>query len=94
MQLPGPLLSPSSKKIKKSAHLPKIYISGNGTFLPQKNLNKTFLIFLASRNLIKLFYTLDKTPLGKTGCLSNLYYLLAGQAYQNCKKYIFENCFL
>ena len=28
------------------------------------------------RLLIKLFYTLNKTPLGETGCLSNLYYLL------------------
>ena len=27
----------------------------------------------------KLFYTLNKTPLGETGCLSNLYYLLAAQ---------------
>ena len=31
------------------------------------------------KNLIKLFYTLNKTPLGKTGCLTNLYYLLAAQ---------------
>ena len=29
---------------------------------------------------IKLFYALNKTPLGETGCLSNLYYLLAAQA--------------
>ena len=36
--------------------------------------------FLVPKNLIKLFYTLDKTPLGETGCLNNLYYLLAGQA--------------
>ena len=27
----------------------------------------------------KLFYTLNKTPLGETGCLSNLCYLLAAQ---------------
>ena len=33
------------------------------------------------KNLIKLFYTLNKTPLGETGCFSNLYYLLAAQAY-------------
>ena len=31
-------------------------------------------------NLIKLFCTLNKTPLGETGCLSNLYYLLATKA--------------
>ena len=29
---------------------------------------------------MKHFYTLNKTPLGETGCLSNLYYLLAFQA--------------
>ena len=33
-----------------------------------------------NKNLTKLFYTLNKTPLGKTGCLSNLYYLLDAQA--------------
>ena len=32
------------------------------------------------KNLIKLFYTLNKTPIGETGCLSSLYYLLAAQA--------------
>ena len=32
------------------------------------------------KKLIKLFYTLNKTLLGETGCLSNLYYLLAPQA--------------
>ena len=30
--------------------------------------------------MIKLFYTLNKTPLGETGWLRNLYYLLAAQA--------------
>ena len=29
---------------------------------------------------LKSFFPLDKTPLGETGCLSNLYYLLAAQA--------------
>ena len=32
------------------------------------------------KNSIKLFYTLNKTPLGETGCLINFYYLLAAQA--------------
>ena len=27
-----------------------------------------------------ILYTLNKTPLGETGCLSNLYYLLPAQA--------------
>ena len=31
--------------------------------------------------LNKRFYTLNKTPLGETGCLSSLYYLLAAQVY-------------
>ena len=45
---------------------------------PPKNL--IFLNLLAPKNLINLFYTLGKTSLGETGCLSNLYYLLAAQA--------------
>ena len=67
--------------------LKNYYISWNGTFLSPKN-------------LMKPFYTLNKTPLGETGCSSNLYYLLAAQAprihFQNCslKKYMFENCYL
>ena len=49
---------------------------------------KKFLTFskmelLALKNLIKLIYTHNKTPLGETGCLSNLYYLLAAQAYSS-----------
>ena len=36
--------------------------------------------FLAQKNLIKLFNTIYKTPLGETGCFSSLYYLLAAQA--------------
>ena len=55
-----------------------------------KNLNKTSSNFLALKSLIKLFYTLDKTPLGETGCLSLLYHLLAAQA----SKINFENCSL
>ena len=30
--------------------------------------------------MLKTFYALNKTPLGETGCLNNLYYLLAAQA--------------
>ena len=47
---------------------------------------KIFFIIQAQKNLIKLFYALNKTyalsksPLGETGYLSNLYYLLASQA--------------
>ena len=37
----------------------------------------TFYIFIL---LIKIFYTLDKNPLGETRWLSKLYYLLAAQA--------------
>ena len=32
------------------------------------------------RLLIKLFYTLNKTPLGETECSRSIYYLLAAQA--------------
>ena len=47
-------------------------------FLPPKNL----INFLKPSILKKLktFYTLEKNPLRETGCLSNLYYLLAAQA--------------
>ena len=51
-----------------------------------KKLNKNSLPLKSSyisrneKHLIKFFYTLNKTLLGETGCLSNLYYLLAVQA--------------
>ena len=45
-------------------------LSNNSSYFRKRN-------FLA---LKKLFYTLNKTPLGETGCLSNLYYFLAPQA--------------
>ena len=49
-------------------------------FLATKKLNETFLNFLASKNFIKLFDTLNKTPVGESGCLRNLY-LLAAKAF-------------
>ena len=37
--------------------------------------------FLApEKYLIERFYTLNKTPLGETGCLSNPFYLMVAQA--------------
>ena len=42
-------------------------------------LSKTSSNFIASKNLNKTFLYLNKTLLGETGCLSNLYYLLAAQ---------------
>ena len=48
--------------------------------VPKILINKTFLNFLAPKNLMKMFYTvnntfftLNKNFLGETGCLSNLY---------------------
>ena len=52
----------------------------------KKTAMKIFFIIHAQKNLIKLFHALNKTyalsksPLGETGYLSNLYYLLASQA--------------
>ena len=51
----------------------------------KKPLLKCFLYsekwnFPAPENLMKLFYNLKKTPVGETGCLSNLYYLLDAEA--------------
>lgn len=46
---------------------------------------KKFLYFrvwnfpVPEKNVIKTFRTLNKTPLGEIGCLSNLYHLLAAQ---------------
>ena len=82
MQLPGPLLCQGSKKIKKPRSpvpplqqkkkkkkkkqkktiFQKMKLSG-----PPKKSNKTSLKCLASKSLIKNFYTLDKTPKGETG---------------------------
>ena len=53
MQLPGPLLSTSSKNKKESSLKRSSYISGNGTFLPQEKLNKTYLKFLAAKNVME-----------------------------------------
>ena len=45
----------------------------------QKSAHKKILKFhdlehSSPKKNLKLFYTLNKTPLGETGCLSNLYY--------------------
>ena len=47
-------------------------------FLPPKNLINFLKPFILKK--LKTFYTLEKNPLRETGCLSNLYYLLAAQA--------------
>ena len=54
-----------------------------------KKLNKTFLNFLAPQK--RFILTLDKTPLGETGCLSSLYYLLAAQASSFLIRHPFPN---
>ena len=70
MQLLWLLFEPKLEKIKKipppSPSKKKINISRN--FCPKK-LNKTFKNFLASKNVIQIFYILNKTPLGDTGYL-------------------------
>ena len=65
------------------------YISGSSSpsSKNKKNTLKKFLIFREMdlysppKKLIKLFYTLNKNPLGETGCSSTIYDLLAAQAY-------------
>ena len=47
--------------------------------------------FLDLKNFIKHFYTLNKTPLGETECLSNLYFLLAVQASSFLTHPLFPN---
>ena len=84
------------EKTKKSTGKKILIFQEIELSLPPKN----FLKLSSPQNLIKCFNSLDKTPLGETGCLSNLYYLLAAQAFrihfQNCSliKCIFQNCFL
>ena len=46
-------------------------------FLPPKNLINFLKPSIPKK--LKTFYTLEKNPLGETGCLRNLYYLLAAQ---------------
>ena len=71
---------PKLEKIKRIHHEKNIYVFQKVELFCRKKLNKTFLNFLAPKIYMKLFYTLDKTPSGETGCLSNVYYLLAFQA--------------
>ena len=57
------------------------YISGNGK--PKKLVNtypEKFIFQEIELSCSKKLNTLNKTPLGETGCLSNLYYLLVAQA--------------
>ena len=70
MHIPGPLFETNLKKLKKQLPHPTHLHLGYGTFLSQNNLMK-----------LKSFFLLDATPFGETGCLGNLYYLLAAQAY-------------
>ena len=67
------------EKIKKISPEKKIHIPGNMTYLTSKP-SENFLKLSSLKKLNKTFYTLNKTPLGETGCLRNLYYLLAAQA--------------
>ena len=71
---------PKLKKIKKMHPEKKFLYFRKRNFLATKKLNETFLNFLASKNFIKLFDTLNKTPVGESGCLRNLY-LLAAKAF-------------
>ena len=61
--------------------LTNIVIFGNKTFVCYS----WYVLYLGYPLLgnftVKLFYALNETPYGETGCLSNLYYLLAVQAF-------------
>ena len=84
MHIPGPLFEINLKKLKKQLPFrpaPPTHPSSFGIWN-----------FLVSKNLMKLnfFFPLDKTPLGETGCLSNLYYLLAAQAFSFLIYHVFQ----
>ena len=61
--------------------LTNIVIFGNKTFVCYSSYVLYLGYPLLGNFTVKLFYALNKTPLGETGCLSNLYYLLAVQAF-------------
>ena len=69
MQLPFKL---NLEKIKTIRPEKKLLYFRKCNFLAPKKINKIFLNFLASKNLLKLFKTLHKTLLRETGCLSTL----------------------
>ena len=70
LKLPSALFKPKFQKIKKNPPPPKKIL-----------IFQEMEISNSQKLLIKLLYTLNKTPLGETGCLSKLYYLLAAQAF-------------
>ena len=81
----GKIKKPNLKKFLFFLKSHFSYIFGNRAFyppppspssFPHSRIKKKTLI----KFLIKFIYTLNKTPLRETGCLSNLYYVLAAQA--------------
>ena len=56
---------------------------------------KQNMVFEKLNNVINVFPTIllikNKTPVGETGCLSNLYYLLAAQAPSFLIHSLFQN---
>ena len=59
-----------------------IYAATWATFKPKLKIIKKILPEknCSPKTYLTIFYTLNKTPLGETGRLSNNYYLLAAQA--------------
>ena len=83
MQLTEPFFETKLVKIKK-IHLKNVFFLFFRKFnflYPKKSSQNLFKLSVSpKKNLTKLFYalnkafrSLDKTPLGETGCLSNLY---------------------
>ena len=58
----------------------KFFYFGKWNFLGLSLKNVLYFLWKFFYQLKKSFSTLNKTRLGQTGCLSNLYYLLATQA--------------
>ena len=71
--------------------LTNIVIFGNKTFVCYSRYVLYLGYPLLGNFTVKLFYALNKTPLGETGCLSNLYYLLAAQTFSFLIRYPFPN---
>ena len=81
MQLPGPHLSPVSKKKKKSTQK-NSYISGNRTFLPQRKITKTFLKFLLLKHPEYIF----KIALSKIVFSKNINFITLSGSSESSKE--------
>ena len=78
--------SAQARKNEKKSSPKKTYISGNGTFLPQKKLNKTFQKFFTVVKLAVKFFFISALT------LSQLVLYFSNKSLSSIKKYIHLVC--